>query len=58
MALKPQSPPGSVCWTCNVGRLNRFKVPFLAQRAEYPLIKEYGLNHNMKPLMISGMFLN
>ena len=24
----------------------------LTQRAQYPLIKEYSLNHNMKPLMI------
>ena len=23
-----------------------------AQRAQYPLIKEYGLNHNMKPYII------
>ena len=22
------------------------------QRAQYPLIKEYGLNHNMNPLII------
>ena len=24
----------------------------LPQRAQYPLVKEYSLNHNMKPLMI------
>ena len=28
------------------------------QRAQYPLIKEYSLNHDMKPLMIYGIFLN
>ena len=24
----------------------------ITQRAQYPLIKEYSLNHNMKPLII------
>ena len=28
-----------------------------AQRAQYPLIKEYSLNHNMKPYIIQAIFL-
>ena len=28
------------------------EIPGLTQRAQYPLIKEYSLNHNMKPLII------
>ena len=29
-----------------------------AQRTQYPLIKEYTLNHNIKAPIIEGIFLN
>ena len=31
---------------------SKFFAPELTQRAQYSLIKEYSLNHNMNPLMI------
>ena len=33
------------------------KRPGLPQRTQYPLIKEYALNHNMKPPIITGIVI-
>ena len=37
-----------------------FKIfsDFVALRSQYPLVKEYTLKHNMKPPIVSGLFLN
>ena len=33
-------------------RSKRLSLGFYTQRAQYPLIKEYSLNHNLKPYII------
>ena len=46
----------------NKGRSSRPRTApqkaWVSQRLQYPLIKEYSLNHDRDPTMISGIFLN
>ena len=36
----------------------RYYIRVLTQRLQYPLVKEYTLNHNKDPTIIYGILLN